>query len=598
VCCGTGCLAGDAAAVLEALKRELRDAACDATAEALVKPTGCNGFCENGPIVTLMPDDLAYYKVHPHDAKDIVRETVIAGKALKRLLYTVEKGKKARSRHDNPFYTAQTKIALRNVGEITPADIRDYVERGGFDALRKALAMKPEDIIGEIEHSGLRGRGGAGYPTGRKWRQCAGFDARPKYVVCNGDEGDPGAFMDRSILEGDPHSIIEGLTIAALAVGATEGFMYIRNEYGLAIKNVRQACETAKAAGYLGKNILGSGRDFDIRIVRGGGAFVCGESSALMASIEGNVGEPRTKYIRSVQRGLWDKPTVLNNVETLANIPYILTCGADAFSKIGAADSTGTKVFALVGKVKRTGLIEVPMGTSIRQLVDIGGGCPDGRNFKAVQTGGPSGGCIPAGMADLPLDFDTLTSHGSMMGSGGVIVMDDRTCMVEVARYYIRFLSEESCGKCTPCREGLRRMLHILTDICEGRGQAGDAETLELLGETLTHASLCGLGKSAANPVLSTLRYFRDEYEAHIHEGRCPAGVCPGLTAFVISADACRCCGICARACPASAISGVKGKKGKNGAEHVIDKAKCISCGVCREACAFEAVTTERRGRA
>ncbi|MCL2123773.1 MAG: NAD(P)H-dependent oxidoreductase subunit E, partial [Desulfovibrionaceae bacterium] len=553
VCCGTGCLAHGAAALVEALQRELRAASCSATVEAVVKTTGCHGFCENGPIVTIMPDDLSYYRVRPDDAKAIVQETVIAGKALTRLLYTVAKGKKARSRHDNPFYTAQTKIVLRNIGEITPADIRDYVEHGGFEALRKALDMKPEDIIAEIERSGLRGRGGAGYPTGRKWRQCAACELTPKYVICNGDEGDPGAFMDRALMEGDPHSIIEGLAIAALAVGATEGFMYIRDEYGLAIANVQKALESARAAGYLGKNIAGGGRDFDIRIVRGGGAFVCGESSALMASIEGKVGEPRTKYIRSVQRGLWDKPTVLNNVETLANIPYIILQGADAFGKIGAAGGAGTKVFALVGKVQRTGLIEVPMGTSIRRLVaDIGGGCPDGRGFKAVQTGGPSGGCIPAGMADLPLDFDTLTSHGSMMGSGGVIVMDDRTCMVEVARYYVRFLSEESCGKCTPCREGLRRMLRILTDICEGCGLAGDLETLELLGETLTHASLCGLGKSAANPVLSTLRYFRDEYEAHIREQRCPAGVCPSLTAFLIKKDACRCCGMCARACPVS----------------------------------------------
>jgi NADH-quinone oxidoreductase subunit F len=393
--------------------------------------------------------------------------------------------------------------------------------------------------------------------------------------------------MDRSVLEGDPHSVIEGLTIAALAVGAVEGFMYIRDEYELALKNVRKALESARAGGYVGKNILDSGRDFDISVVRGGGAFVCGESTALMASIEGRVGEPRPKYIRSVERGLWDKPTVLNNVETLANIPWIISRGADAYKSLGTKTSAGTKVFALVGKIRRTGLAEVPMGTTLRQLIfDVGGGILDGRPFKAVQTGGPSGGCIPERLLDIPIDFDTLDTYGSMMGSGGVIVMDDYTCMVEVARYYTNFLSGESCGKCTPCREGLRRMLEILTDITCGRGVEGDIEELEAVAETMKNASLCGLGKSAANPVLTTLKYFRDEYEAHIKERVCPAGVCPRLTTFVITADACKSCGACKKACPSGAITGEKGKP------YSIDRELCISCGSCRGACRFGAVAT------
>ena len=450
--------------------------------------------------------------------------------------------------------------------------------------------MTPDAIIGEVEKSGLRGRGGASFPTGRKWRQCAGYVENPKCVVCNGDEGDPGAFIDRSILEGDPHGVIEGLCIAARAIGAVEGFMYIRDEYDLALKNVNKALETARAANYLGKNIMGSGWDFDVSVVRGGGAFVCGESSALMASIEGKVGEPITKYIRSVQRGLWDKPTVLNNVETLANIPYIISRGGDHYRGMGTEASTGTKVFALVGKVKRTGLVELPMGTTLRQLVfDIGGGVLDNREFKAVQTGGPSGGCIPSSLLDLPLDFDTLDKYGSMMGSGGIIVMDDYTCMVEVARYYTNFLAEESCGKCTPCREGLRRMLEILTDLTEGKGREGDIERLEEISAAMMEASLCGLGKSAPYPVLSTIKYFRDEYEAHIKEKICPAGICPELTVFAIDEKACKGCNLCVRVCPVSAIAGEKGKP------YVIDGDACTSCGSCRPACKFDAVLTERR---
>ncbi|MDR0448163.1 MAG: 4Fe-4S binding protein [Treponema sp.] len=596
ICCGTGCIAGGAKKTADALEK---------AAEAMIKSgklkikvnlnggiktTGCNGFCENGPIVRIMPDDISYYRVKPADAEEIINHIAGTGGIVERLLYTDDTGKKVHSQKENPFYAQQHKITLGRTGLIEPGNIKDYIAYGGFEALKKALSMSPDKIIEEIEKSGLRGRGGAGFPTGRKWRQCAGYEETPKYVVCNGDEGDPGAFMDRSILEGDPHSVIEGLCIAARAIGAAEGFMYIRDEYDLAQKNVHKALETARAEKYLGKNILGSGWDFDISVVRGGGAFVCGESSALMASIEGRVGEPRTKYIRSVQRGLWDKPTVLNNVETLANIPCIISMGGVQFKKTGTEASPGTKVFALVGKVKRTGLVEVPMGTTLRQLVfDIGGGILGKREFKAVQTGGPSGGCIPASLLDLPLDFETLDKYGSMMGSGGVIVMDDRTCMVEIARYYTKFLAEESCGKCTPCREGLKRMLEILSDLTAGKGREGDIESLEETGITMKEAALCGLGKSAPNPVLTTIKYYKDEYEAHLKNNVCPAGVCAALTSFSIQKDLCKGCGICRKSCPVSAVSGEKNKA------HSIDKKLCISCGTCRNDCPFGAIDVKGR---
>jgi NADH-quinone oxidoreductase subunit F len=587
VCCGTGCTAHGSHRVAEALNQALAAEGIAATVQALagnIKKTGCNGFCENGPIVRILPQDISYYRVAQEDAPDIVA-ALSRGSVVERLLCANEEGTKVRSQQENPFYAQQRKIALRNAGLIDPAHIEDYITRGGYEGLKKALAMTGEAIIRELEKSGLRGRGGAGFPTGTKWRECARHGAFPKYVVCNGDEGDPGAFMDRAILEGDPHSVIEGLIIAALAVGASEGFMYIRDEYGLAIQNVATALAAAREQGFLGKNILGSGKDFAVSIVRGGGAFVCGESSALMASIEGRVGEPRSKYIRSTERGLWDKPTALNNVETLANVPYILAQGADAYASIGVRSSTGTKVFSLVGKVQRTGLVEAPMGISLRKLVfEIGGGVPRGRTFKAVQTGGPSGGCIPASLMDLAIDFDTLAEHGSMMGSGGIIVMDDRSCMVEVARYYINFLSEESCGKCTPCREGLRRMLQILTGICRGRGTPGDLEELEGICEVMGEAALCALGRTAANPVRSTLRHFREEYLAHINEKHCPAGVCPDLSRFAIREQTCTGCGQCKKACSMEAISGEKKKP------HRIDQSRCIHCGSCREACKFEAV--------
>jgi NADH-quinone oxidoreductase subunit F len=478
------------------------------------------------------------------------------------------------------------KIALRNIGEIDPLNIEDYKRNKGYLALEKAIFhMSRKEIITEISESGLRGRGGAGFPTGTKWKQCDSIMSFPKYVVCNGDEGDPGAFMDRSIMEGDPHSVIEGMIICAYATQANQGFVYIRDEYSLAIKNMSKALIEARENRYLGENILGSGFNFDIQIVRGGGAFVCGESTALMASIEGSVGEPRAKYIHSVEKGLWGQPTVLNNVETWANVPVIIENGSSWFNAIGTNKSKGTKVFSLVGKVKNTGLVEVPMGTSLRELIyDIGGGIIGDRKFKGVQIGGPSGGCIPEEFLDLSVDYDSLSEADSMMGSGGMIVLDDRTCMVDVARYYLNFLSEESCGKCVPCREGIKRMLEIVDDICKGRGREEDLETLKEIAETVSEASLCGLGKSAPNPVISTLKYFQEEYSEHILNKRCRAGVCKELTTFYIDANKCRGCGLCKMNCPSEAISGEVKKV------HIIDINKCSKCGSCINTCNFDAV--------
>jgi len=525
VCCGTGCIANGSLAVANSLRERISSSKIDATVETVVKQTGCNGFCERGPIVKIMPDDISYYRVKTKDTAEIVDSL---GKApVERLLFLNDSGKRVISQRENPFYAPQKKIVLRNIGEIDPGSIDDYISRGGYEALKKALSMTQNEIITEVEKSGLRGRGGAGFQTGKKWRIAAGYDNFPKYVVMNGDEGDPGAFMDRSLLEGDPHSVLEGIAICSLAIGATEGFLYIRDEYSLALQNVKRALADAKNAGILGDSMLSSGKSLHLNVVRGGGAFVCGESTALVSSIEGKVGEPRSKYIRSVEQGLWNQPTVLNNVETLANIPVIIKDGGENFARIGTISSKGTKVFALVGKVRLSGLVEVPMGTTLREIIfGIGGGIPRKRSFKAVQTGGPSGGCLPEKLLDVPVDFDTLSSYGSMMGSGGMIVMDDSTCMVEVARYYISFLSKESCGKCTPCREGLRWILDILTRICEGKGKDEDLERLEELCETLTEASLCGLGKSAANPVITTMKYFAEEYAEHIKHKRCKAGVC------------------------------------------------------------------------
>lgn len=587
VCCGTGCIANGALKVADALEHSITEHGISAEVVRGVCRTGCSGECESGPIVRFLPEDRVYYRVKERDADRIVES--IGSEPVKALLYRQD-GEFFEHLGDNPFYAGQHKIVLRNVGVIDPLDIDAYRARGGYEGLRKALQMTPDEIISEVEKSGLRGKGGAGFPTGRKWRTAAGYDNFPKYIVCNGDEGDPGAFMDGSTMEGDPHAVIEGMIIGALAIGAQTGVLYIRDEYALAREHIQHAIDEAYAEGILGESILGTGHRLDLSIVRGGGAFVCGESTALMASIEGRVGEPRPKYIRSVERGLYDQPTVLNNVETLASIPVILREGGEAYAKIGTEHSKGTKVFAMVGKVRNTGLVEVPMGTTLRTLIyDIGGGIRDDRPFKAIQTGGPSGGCIPEELIDLPVDFDTLKEYGAMMGSGGMIVMDDRSCMVEVARYYVEFLSEESCGKCTPCREGLRQMLAILTDICEGRGREGDVELLERLGHTMEDASLCALGRTAPNPVLTTIRFFRDEYEAHIANHICPAGVCPSLTSFTIDPEACTGCGACMKACPADAITGERKQT------HVIDPATCIACGSCREVCRFDAVFAQGR---
>lgn len=586
VCCGTGCLANGSRKVLEAFQAEIEKQKTDIEVVPYMKATGCNGLCERGPIVKIEPDDIAYYRVKPEDVEEIVSKTIGKGGEVQRLLYLDSKTKqRVRALRDSDFIKRQTKIALRNIGEIDPCDINDYIDTGGYLALKKALTMAPEGIINEIKASGLRGRGGGGFPTGVKWETCYKIDKWPKYIICNGDEGDPGAFMDRSVMEGDPHTVLEGMIIASIALNVQNGFIYIRDEYGLALENMRRAIKQAKESNFLGDNILGSGHSFNIEIVRGGGAFVCGESSALMASIEGRAGEPRAKYIRSAEFGLWGQPTVLNNVETWANVPVIIQKGSEWFSKIGSPGNAGTKVFSLVGKVKNTGLVEIPMGVTLEELIfDIGGGIPGDREFKAVQTGGPSGGCIPKDLMHLGVDFDTLEAAGSMMGSGGMIVTDERTCMVEFARYYTAFLAEESCGKCVSCREGIRQMLKILTDICEGNGQDGDLDLLAEIAHTVRQASLCGLGRTAPNPVMSTLKYFRDEYLEHIADRRCRAGVCKPLTEFYIDAEKCTGCGLCKKGCAPEAIAGSLREP------HAIDPGKCIKCGNCIDICRFRAV--------
>ena len=585
VCIGTGCAAKGSRRVYELFCEAVKESGADVQIEA--KCVGCHGFCERGPIVVIQPGNILYQQVEEPDVAEIFRETVLGDRIVERLLYQdPTTGKRATTEEEIPFYKAQERIVLAQNGSIDPTNIADYLEAGGYAALARALtALTPEDIIAEVERSGLRGRGGGGFLTARKWRSCRQAPGEPKYVICNGDEGDPGAFMDRSVMEGNPHAVIEGMIIGARAIGASQGFIYVRNEYPLAVEHLKKAIAQAREFGLLGGNILGSGFSFDIRINRGGGAFVCGESTALMASLEGKTGEPRAKYIHTVESGFREKPTNLNNVETWANVPAIINRGGDWFASIGTKGSTGTKVFSLVGKVVNTGLVEVPMGMTLRRIVEeIGGGVKDGKAFKAVQTGGPSGGCIPAEHLDVPVDFDELTKLGSMMGSGGMIVMDEDTCMVNVAKYFTNFLKEESCGKCTPCREGVAQMLHILDRISRGDGEPRDLEKLETLAELLEDTALCALGKTAANPVLSTLRYFRSEYEAHIRDRRCPAKECRGLFTYEIDAEACKGCGICKKNCPAEAITGERKEP------HVIDQEKCTQCGACLEKCPFTAV--------
>ncbi len=582
---GTCCQAYGSERVISAFETEL--AGRGLAEQVKLKTTGCHGFCAIEPIVIVEPAGILYQKVKDKDVSEIVEKTVQQGQIVERLLHVdPATGERVTYEKDVPFYRKQQRILFEQARSIDPTRIEDYIELGGYRSLGRALfSMQPEEVIDTIKRSGLRGRGGAGFPTGRKWESCRRAAGEPKYVICNADEGDPGAYMDRGLLEGNPHSILEGMIIAAYGIGSHEGYVYIRHEYPLAVHHLSLALEQARAYGLLGQGILGSGFDFDVAIRRGGGAFVCGESSALMRSLEGDVGEPQAKYVRSVERGLWEKPSNLNNVETWANVPLIIDKGWEWYANIGTAGSKGTKIFSLVGKVNNTGLVEVPMGITLREIIfDIGGGIPEGKKFKAVQTGGPSGGCIPESLLDLPVDFDELTKVGSMMGSGGMIVMDECICMVDVARYFLNFLREESCGKCTPCREGIARSLEVLNRICNGEGRPDDITLLEELGELLKGFSLCALGRTAANPVLSTIRYFRDEYEAHIHDHRCPAGVCKALITYSIDPEKCTGCTACARQCPQKAITGEKK------AAHTIDQSLCIKCGVCLDTCKFDAV--------
>jgi len=584
LCAGSGCGAYGTAKVHKALMAELTQH--DMQDDVEVKLSGCHGFCEKGPILVIHPEGIFYPQVKEDHVPKIVEETLKNGNLVKSLVFKDPASKKRISHeHDVPFYKLQQRIIFGNNGLIDPTSIEDYISVDGYSALEKALFdMAPEEIIDQIKKSGLRGRGGGGFPTGIKWATCARHDG-DRYVICNADEGDPGAYMDRSILEGNPHSVLEGMIIGAIAVGSHEGYVYVRHEYPLAVKNFSFALENARKLGLLGENILGSGFDYDIHISRGGGAFVCGESTALMASLEGNPGRPRAKYVHTVEKGFRENPSLLNNVETWANVPVIINKGAEWFASIGTENSKGTKIFSLVGKVVNTGLVEVPMGTSLRTIIfDIGGGIPKNKKFKAVQTGGPSGGCIPEKYLDLGVDFDELTKVGSMMGSGGMIVMDQDTCMVDVARYFLDFLKEESCGQCNPCREGIKHMLEILTDICGGNGKEGDIELLEEIGDMVAKASLCGLGTSAPNPVLTTIRNFRDEYEAHIRDKKCPAGVCKPLFYYEIDEEKCTGCTLCAKKCPEVAITGEKKKV------HHLNQDKCIKCGICYDGCKFDAI--------
>jgi NADH-quinone oxidoreductase subunit F len=583
VCGGTGCHALASDGVGEALKAELKKQSLEAQID--LKITGCPGFCEQGPLVVILPERVLYVKVAPRDAPDIIK-SIAAGKTVERLLYKhPQTGERIVHEYDVPFYHEQQRVLLKNNGIIDPNSIEDYVAVGGYQAVAKAFAMKPQAVIDEIKRSGLRGRGGAGFATGTKWELCRAAQGDPKYVICNADEGDPGAFQDRGLIEGNSHCILEGMIIGAYAIGASQGYVYIRHEYPLAVETIRRAVKQAEEYGLLGKNILGSGFDFDLHIQLGAGAFVCGEETAMMASIEGRVGEPVPRPPFPVEKGLWGKPTNINNTKTWATVSHIINNGADWYAKLGNEKSKGTTIFSLVGKINNTGLVEVPLGVTVRHMIyDIGGGVSDGKKFKAVQTGGPSGGCIPDKLLDLPLDYENLTAAGSMMGSGGMIVMDEDTCMVDVARYFLDFTKFESCGKCTACREGIRQMHGILLNITKGEGKEGDIELLQEMGAAIKDGALCALGKSAPNPVLSTIRYFPDEYKAHIVDKKCPAGVCKDLITFYVIAENCNGCTLCARNCTEQAITGELHQL------HVIDEEKCIRCGICREVCNRDAI--------
>lgn len=585
LCAGSGCGAYGTNEVRDALEKEVSQNGLKEKVD--IKVTGCHGFCEKGPIMVIHPEGTFYSQVKVEDVPEIVAETLVNKQLVERLIYKDPVSKQKISREaEVPFYSNQHRLIFGNNGLIDPTNIDDYIAMEGYSALPKTLlSMSPEEVIDTIKKSGLRGRGGGGFPTGIKWDSCRKAHGEPKYVMCNADEGDPGAYMDRSLLEGNPHSVLEGMVIGAYAIGSNEGFIYVRNEYPLAVKNIDIAIKQAEDCGLLGEDILGSGFDFKVKISRGGGAFVCGESSALMRSLAGKVGRPRAKYIHTVEKGYQELPSTLNNVETWANVPLIISKGADYYASIGTEKSKGTKIFSLVGKVKNTGLVEVPMGTSLRTIIyDIGGGILKNKKFKAVQTGGPSGGCIPEALLDLPVDFEKLTQAGSMMGSGGMIVMDQDNCMVDVARYFLEFLQEESCGQCVPCREGVTRLLQVLTDICAGEGKDGDIELLEDIADTLHKLSLCALGGTAANPILTTLTYFRDEYLEHIHHKKCRAGVCKGLFYYEIDEETCNGCHVCFRKCPQEAIYGEKKEP------HTIDQEKCIHCTICYEACKFDAI--------
>ncbi|MCI5591773.1 MAG: NADH-quinone oxidoreductase subunit NuoF [Oscillospiraceae bacterium] len=586
VCGGTGCTSSNSAAIIEALEKEIE--AKGLKDEVKVIKTGCFGLCALGPVMVVYPEGCFYSEVKVENIPEIVEEHLLKGRIVKHLLYdeTVQT-ESIKSINETNFYKKQKRVALRNCGVIDPENIEEYIAMDGYQALAKALTeMTPEDVINVVKESGLRGRGGGGFPTGLKWSFTAKNEADQKYVVCNADEGDPGAFMDRSVLEGDPHCVIEAMTICGYATGATEGYIYVRAEYPIAVHRLEIAIKQAKEYGLLGKDIFGSGFDFDLHIRLGAGAFVCGEETALMTSIEGNRGEPRPRPPYPAVKGLFAKPTTENNVETFANIPQIILHGAEYFNCMGTEKSKGTKVFALGGKICNTGLVEIPMGTTLREIIeDIGGGIPNGKKFKAAQTGGPSGGCIPASLIDTEIDYDNLTAIGCMIGSGGLIVMDEDSCMVDIAKFFLDFTVDESCGKCTPCRIGTKRMMEILEKITSGKGTLEDIDELESLASYIKDNSLCGLGQTAPNPVLATLRFFRDEYIAHVVDKKCPAGVCKALLSIVIDQDKCRGCTLCARKCPVGAISGTV----KN--PHSIDPAKCIKCGVCMDSCKFGAIS-------